>query len=74
MKYLPAFNIWSVPRELLAHAQPGQWVYAGDKGTMGRFWGIKKTGSVVVGWHNNARNSGDYKGYNKALRDYGQGR
>lgn len=73
MRYLPAFDIWQVPTELLSHAQPGQWVYAGDKESIGRFYGVKKSGSVVVAWRNNALNSGSPKEYYSALRMYAKG-
>lgn len=53
MKYIASFNIWEMPVELLAHVQPGQWIYAGDKGTKGRFLGVTATGNVVVAWKYN---------------------
>lgn len=73
MKYLPAFDIWSTPAELLKHVQPGQWVYAGNKEDKGRFYGIKPSGSIVVAWQGNAKRSGNLKGYYRALRDYAKG-
>lgn len=66
MKFVPAFNIFDVPRSLLSHAQPGQWVYAGDKGAMGRFVGVKSNGIVVVSWKRNADSV-------KTLRQYAKG-
>lgn len=51
MKFITSFNIWEMPVELLKHVQPGQWVYAGEKSTKGRFLGVKKSGSVVVAWN-----------------------
>jgi len=76
MKYTPAFNVWSVPKELLAHAQPGQWVYAGDKSAMGRFLGVKRSGVVVVAWLGNERNQGDRAArldYIRCLRNFALG-
>lgn len=70
MKYLTPFNIWETPVELLAHVQPGQWVYAGDKGTSGRFLGVKKSGSVVVAWHLNAKAQKSPAEYHRILRAY----
>ena len=74
MKYTPAFNVWEVPVELLKFAQPGQWVYAGDKTTRGRFWGVKRSGTVVVSWHENAKASGDVRQYWLAQRNYAKGK
>jgi hypothetical protein len=77
MKFLPAFNVWSTPVELLAHAQPGQWVYAGDRNSMGRFLGVKKSGSVVVAWLGNERGRGSKQQrleYVRTLRQYALGR
>ena len=50
MKMLPAFDITQVPVELLKNVQRGQWVYAGDRGSMGRFCGISRAGVVLVSW------------------------
>jgi hypothetical protein len=73
MRFTSASNIWSVPVELLRFVQPGQWVYAGDKETVGRFLGVKKSGSVVVAWQGNTKNHTDKVGYIKALRTYAKG-
>lgn len=76
MRYTPAFNVWSLPVELLAHAQPGQWVYAGDKSSMGRFLGVKRSGVVVVAWLGNERSRGDRAArldYLRTLRTYALG-
>lgn len=70
MRYVQAFDIWSVPKELLVHVQPGQWVFAGERDNRGRFWGVKPSGVVVVAWLENARRSGDYEDYMRCLRDY----
>jgi hypothetical protein len=66
MKFAPSFNIYDVPVSLLRHAQPGQWVYAGDKGAMGRFVGIKKNGIVVVSWKRTADSVKTLRQYAKA--------
>lgn len=76
MKFTQAFNIWAVPASLLKHAQPGQWVYAGDKSSMGRFLGVKRSGVIVVAWLGNIRNQGDHakrKEYIRNLRNYALG-
>lgn len=73
MKFLPAFNIWAVPAELLAKAQPGQWVYAGTPDSMGIFLGVKRSGTVVVAWHGNAKNQSSYRDYVNTLRQYAKG-
>ena len=63
MQFKPSFNIWCLTTESLQSIQPGQWVYAGDKNTMGRFLGVKPSGSVVVAWKHN-------KAHVTALRVY----
>ena len=73
MKFLPPFDIWSTPVELLARAQPGQWVYAGNPADKGRFLGVKRSGTVVVAWHGNAKNQDSYGDYIKSLRQYAKG-
>lgn len=73
MKYLPAFDIWATPAELLKHVQPGQWIYAGSKDHRGRFLGVKRSGTIVVAWSENAKRSGGIRGYYRALRHYAKG-
>lgn len=73
MKFLPAFDIWQVPVELLAKAQAGQWVYAGDKSNKGQFYGVKPSGTVVVAWEGNAKNAQSYREYKTALLNYAKG-
>lgn len=73
MKFLPAFNIWSVPAELLAKAQPGQWVYVGNPEDRGIFLGVKRSGTIVVAWHGNAKNQSSYRDYVNTLRQYAKG-
>jgi hypothetical protein len=61
-------NVWSMSREEVATLQRGQWVSAGtpdaDRNNCGRFWGITKSGTLVVGWNGNARR------FAKGPRDY----
>lgn len=70
MKFTSSFDIWSVPVSLLKHAQPGQWVYAGNKADKGRFLGVKASGTVVVAWQGNTQRQADKAGYIKTLRSY----
>lgn len=52
--------------------QPGQWVYT-DVNTplsRGKFWGIKKSGTVVVAWQGNAINRSSWTEYQRSLRNY----
>jgi len=73
MKYCRAFNIWEIPAQMIPKIQPGQWVYAGKRDTMGRFLGVKPSGSVVVGWKGNAAGHKSRRAYYRALRDYALG-
>jgi len=74
MKYQAPINIWNVvPASRVKDIQPGQWVYAGDKADKGIFLGVKPSGVVVCAWYRNAKNSKDFKGYVKALRQYALG-
>jgi hypothetical protein len=71
MKYQPAINIWNiVPAGRVKDLQAGQWVYAGDKEDKGIFLGVKPSGTIVCAWYRNAKNSKDFKGYVKSLRQY----
>jgi len=74
MKFTHAFNIWEVPAELLKHAQPGQWVYAGDKSNKGIFLGVKPSGTIVCAWYGNAKSQNSFKSYIRTLRDYALGK
>lgn len=73
MKYQSIFDIWVVPVDLLKHVQAGQMVYAGDKSNKGRFFGVRKSGSVVVAWQGNVQSHSDKVGYIKTLRNYAKG-
>jgi hypothetical protein len=76
LNFVKAFNIWDLPVESLAAiVRPGQWVYAGDRDSMGRFLGVKRNGIVVVAWRENARRYPDgKKAYYRQLRNYALGR
>lgn len=77
MRYQSPVNVWQASPEALAKLQPGQWVYAGEPDSKGRFLGVKPSGSVVVAWLGNERNHGDRAGrlaYVRALRRYAKGR
>ena len=69
MKFTKAQNIWNMTKDQMSSLMPGQWVYAGDKSSMGRFYGVRSTGVVVVAWKNNAKNN-DYFKYCKTLNNY----
>jgi len=74
MRFTPAVNIHALDDEARRRLQPGQWVYATDLDARGRFWGVKPSGTVVVSWHQNARNSGNVRDYWQAHRDYARAR
>ncbi|MEQ8308038.1 MAG: hypothetical protein RIA09_15890 [Hoeflea sp.] len=69
-QYTPTLDIWSLPPEIRAKIQPGQWVKAGPNGARGRYLGQTKTGSDVVAWEHNARGK---PGYLSTLRAYAKG-
>ena len=70
MQYTTPQDVWKMSTAQMQKLQPGQWVYAGDKSSKGRFWGVKKSGTIVVAWYMNAVNSGDYNGYQKTLKEF----
>jgi hypothetical protein len=70
MRFTKTVNIWSMTDAQIAKLQPGQWVDGG--GNRGQFWGIKPSGTVVVAWYHNAKNSQNYKKYNRTLLNYAQ--
>lgn len=74
MKFQKAVNIWAMDSlEAKKRLQPGQWVRAGFGGPLGRYYGVKPSGTVVVAWLDNARKSG-YFDYCRTLRDYAKAR
>ena len=68
MRYTKAVDIWALSDKQRARLQIGQWVYAGDRTNVGRFYGQGAT--TVVAWLGNAKR--DYRQYMAALRDYGR--
>jgi len=74
MQYQKAFDIWAMPSSFYKFIQPGQWVYAGDDEHKGRFYGVKKSGTIVVAWLGNARKHPKPSEYFKSLRDYANGK
>ena len=68
-KFVPAFDIWQVPDYLRPHIQPGQWVYAGERSHLGRFYGASMR-TCVVAWQGNAKGRG--KAYQRVYSDYGK--
>ena len=69
MKYQPALDIWTLDDKQRSALQIGQWVYAGEPSTKGRFYGHGH--STVVAWYNNGKRIG-WQNYCRALYDYGQ--
>jgi hypothetical protein len=68
MRYRHAINIWNWSDEQLRTLPIGQWVYAGHRSVMGRFYGQGKT--TVVAWVGNGK--GRWRSYCEAIRDYGR--
>lgn len=66
MQYKSAINIYNAPESVLAALQPGQWVYAGGKDSMGRFCRIKRNGIVVVAWGKDQGRFATLNKYSKA--------
>lgn len=73
MKFHKAIDVWAIPAELTKHLQPGQWVRAGHNGPLGRFYGIKRSGVIVVAWQDNAKAGGKYFDYCANIRRYARG-
>ena len=75
-RFRKALDIHALTPEERQRLQPGQVVYATDKGASGRFLG--SNGRVdVVAWFGNARGwrkrPGGIRAYNRTLRDYARG-
>lgn len=64
-------DIWGLTPTQIAQLKAGQWVSSG--GNLGRFWGVKPSGTVVVAWYHNAKTSGDFNQYNRILFNYARG-
>ncbi|MEQ1915399.1 MAG: hypothetical protein ABL856_01595 [Gallionella sp.] len=70
-KFSASLDIWALDEKQVAALRVGQWVFAGDKTNRGLFLGVKKSGSVVVAWLHNAKNSScGYNTYVRNLRQY----
>jgi len=70
MQYTRPQNIWNMSIDQMRQMQPGQWVFAGHKGDKGQFLGVKKSNSVVVAWHGNAKRQRGYIQYIRSLRQF----
>lgn len=66
-RYTAAVDIWTLTDAQRAQLQPGQWVYAGTRDNVGRFYG--QGASTVVAWRGNWK--GRFKEYTRAISDYG---
>jgi hypothetical protein len=77
MKYQKTVNIYSMTKEQVSALPCGQWVSTSsdvsDSNHIGRFYGVKKSGSIVVAWNGNARRAPEWKAYQKALYNYAKG-
>jgi len=73
MRYTQPRNIWNMSHDDMRQMQPGQWVYAGDRSSRGRFLGVKTNDVVVVAWHENARRHQVYIEYIRNLRNFALG-
>lgn len=70
MQYSKAVDIWQLTENQTRKLQVGQWVFAGNTKNIGRFLGVKKSGTVVVAWHGNASFQKSYNGYIQQLLNY----
>lgn len=75
MRYRKTVDLWE--HMIDEHPlQVGQWVSAGppteDRHNVGRFYGVRPSGSVVVAWNGNARQH-NWKEYQKVMHTYGKG-
>lgn len=79
MRYQKTVDIWA-NRDSVASLQRGQWVSAGpaldDRTNVGQYFGVTKSGSIVVGWLGNARKGGKgyYREYMQANLNFAKGR
>lgn len=67
------FKEWFGSCRTIAHTQKlgiiGQWVYAGERDNIGRFYGHgRRSGVTVVAWRGNWK--GRYREYTKAISRY----
>jgi len=70
--FQPAFDIWQIPPYMRGMIQPGQWVFAGERSSLGVYLGQGKAGTDVVAWRGNFPRNGARK-YIKTLRQYAKG-
>lgn len=66
-------DIWKLSDAETKKLPPGQWVHAGEKSNKGMFLGVKESGTVVVAWLQNAKNSRNYNAYISSCRRYAKG-
>jgi hypothetical protein len=51
MLFTQARNIFNMtPAQCRKEMIKGQWVYAGDKSTIGRYCGVSRAGTILVSW------------------------
>ena len=72
MSFQKTVDIWAADREHFK-LQCGQWVRAGKDGPIGRYYGTKRSGIIVVAWQDNAKASRDYAGYQQLTLNYAKG-
>ena len=70
MRYQKALDIWRLTDKQIQNLQTGQWIYGGNDKNLGRFLGVKKSGTVVVAWQGNASFQKSYIQYIKQLLNY----
>jgi hypothetical protein len=68
-RFLPTVNLWTLSDADRAALLPGQWVSAGTpdatRSNCGRFYGVRRSGSVVVAWNGNARRAESWTEYQR---------
>ena len=70
MQYSKAIDIWQLTDKQIKHLQIGQWIYGGESKNLGRFLGVKKSGTIVVAWQGNASFQKSYNDYIQSLLNY----
>lgn len=71
MKFQKTVDVWNMSGGYKS-IKPGQWVKAGPfpDAAKGVFCGVKKSGTVVVAWYENAKSAESYRDYVRTLMDY----
>jgi hypothetical protein len=68
-RFRPTVNIHALSDAERAALLPGQWVSAGTpdatRSNCGRFYGVRRSGSVVVAWNGNARRAESWTEYQR---------